>query len=190
MANETEIRAIVLEPMLALYVQPRGLTNPQLALTQYVASLKPYKAEALEGAWIAVRNGREVSTWPTIGEIVKAARDWIHANVKDETKGRGATKPDDWKRFPDNAARAMESGLGQKALAEGWGRILYDHVYQHGNYEGIRVEQMQAIDREVRRAVAELESGDHWMKDKLLKLGRTILAKEDDLRAKYLRRAA
>jgi hypothetical protein len=191
MASEESVQALVIGRMTAMFSPPHQCSDPAAALAEYMDYLKPYDASVLDAAWKAVAKRHGKTTWPLPSAILQACDEELSRRqpANRPAGGQGHTKSDDWKRYPDNAARAMESGLGQKALSEGWGRILYDHVHRHGNYEGIKVEQMQAIDREVRRAVAELESGDHWMKENLLKLGRTKLSKEDDLRAKYLRRA-
>lgn len=190
MATDAEVRSLMLEPMTALYSVPHGV-NPDRALPEYLQALKPYPLASLEGAWISIRNNRAKATWPTIGEVVTAARDWIHANVKSESIEERA-KPTDWKRYPDLADKAMTTNHGQRALSEGWARILYDYVLKNGTFQGFTAAHAITIDAEVRRTVAELEveTPRSALMTANLNLGRKILAREDDLRKRFMQEAA
>lgn len=189
MATDSEIRALILEPMVKTFAPPYRVPDPQAKLEQYAYALRAYPAAALEGAWIAIRNNRTESSWPEIGEITKAVRDWVHNNVKPEP----GVKREDGKqdvRYPDNAVRAMSTKDGQMALEHGYGRILYQHVERNGWLEGFDHAKAKALDTEMREQIAEMERNGDGFGGAILNMGKRRLDTEDQLKSKYLRRAA
>lgn len=188
-SSKQQIMGHVLHPIMSFYSPPRAMEDREGAIGLYLKALAPYPLEALQGAMVRVIAEHTRTTWPLPAEIIKAARDWIHANVKPEaTQAAAASAKEDWKRYPELAAKAMQHETGQRGLREGWGRILYNHVLKHGTFKGFSTADAIRIDTEIRHMVAELEADSSLsiLTRQNANLGHTLIAKESDLRQKYL----
>lgn len=187
-SNKQQIMEHVLHPIMSFYSPPRAMEDREGAIGLYLKALSPYPLEALQGAMVRVIAEHTRTTWPLPAEIIKAARDWIHANVKPEGSETFASTKEDWKRYPELAAKAMQHEIGQRGLREGWGRILYAYVFKNGTFKGFSTVEAICTDAEIRRLVAELEAdpAPSALTQQNAKLGRSLIAKEATLRATYL----
>jgi len=79
----------------------------------------------------------------------------------------------------------MRSELGQQALQEGWARILWDRIEIYGELDKSAA-WMKDLDREMRGKIAEMQANPREWLPMVTQMGLNRLAKEDDLRAKYL----
>lgn len=175
----------ILRPMIALFGIPRGLENKETALAAYQHALAPYPPEALQGAWIAIVASHDRSTWPLPAEIIKAVRDWIHKNVKQEERPARVDGHHDRRKFTHLCPDWMRSDLGQQALREGWGRILWDEIEIKGELQRSAA-SMRALDHEMRQKIAEMQSNPREWLPQVTQMGLSRLAKEAELMAEYL----
>lgn len=189
-STDAQVKDLIITPMTAMYTAPRGMENPTGALTQYLAALRPYPPEALEGGWIALVAAHDRTTWPVPAEIIRHIRDWVHSNVKHETKPIEREDGKSEKRYPDNAVRAMATKDGQMALEHGYGRILYQHVERNGWLEGFDHTKAKATDALMREQIAEMEANGDGFGGAILTMGKRRLETESELKSRYLRRAA
>lgn len=182
MTSYETIKADVLDPMRMLFAPPRGCENPDMALGQYVRPLQGFPATVLKAGWERVVETYELTSWPKPAVIVKACRE-----VHDRHAGPSRVpKPDD---KPDNieaAHAAMRGPLGQRALSEGWGRILFDFVRDHGPDEPVPTDRLMRLDADTRRTVAGLSEGDQVGTLSLRALGQKLLRREQALQQRYL----
>jgi hypothetical protein len=171
----------VLLPMKVLYAKPRDCADPDLALAQYVKPLSQYPAPVLAAAWARVVETHELSSWPKPAVILKACRE-VAGNGRTAHATATSEPPD----HTPAAVAAMHGDLGQTALAEGWGRILFDFVRQHGPDEPVPVARLMKVDRDMRATVATLSS-DEGGPLRLRALGLKLLRREDELQRRHLR---
>jgi hypothetical protein len=186
-SNKQQIMEHVLAPIMSFYSPPRAMEDKEGAIGLYLKALAPYPLAALQGAMVRVIAEHDRSTWPLPSEIIKAARDWIHTNVKPEPNATPARVDGfrDRRKYTDRCPEWMRSKLGQQALAEGWARILWDEIEIKGQCEK-SADAMRALDLEMRDKIAQMKARpNEWMAC-VTSMGVNRLAKESELRAEYL----
>jgi hypothetical protein len=72
MASTDEIKAIIIEPMRALYRVPFGIEDPERALVEYARALKNIPGHLLAPGWEKIIATHKDRSWPTIAEMIKA----------------------------------------------------------------------------------------------------------------------
>lgn len=184
--SKTEIMEHVLKPIMSFYSPPRALEDKEGAMALYLKALAPYPLAALQGAMVAIIASHDRTTWPLPSEIIKAARDWVHKNVKPE--GEKPARVDghhDRRKFTHLCHDWMRSDLGQQALREGWGRILWDEIEIKGQLEKSAV-WMRDLDREMREKIAEMQAHPREWLPSVTQMGLSRLEKEKELKKQYL----
>lgn len=175
----------VLNPIMSFYSPPRALEDKEGAVALYLKALAPYPLAALQGAMVAIIASHDRTTWPLPSEIIKAARDWVHKNVKQEEQPARVDGHHDRRQFTHLCEGWMKSPLGQQALKEGWARILWDEIEIKGECTR-SADDMRALDSEMRNKISEMQDNPREWLPFVTNMGINRLAKEQELSAKYL----
>lgn len=141
---------VALAEMLVLYFPPfraadegELMDQARIALRAYLEDLAEFDEPELRAAWRTVRRAHKRRDWPTIDEIRDACLLLVAAPPPRQSTiaeapsavvyGRDGAKPPP-EKFPyaAQADRFMSTVPAQRALSEGWGAEVWDHVAQFG----------------------------------------------------------
>jgi len=111
-----DVKAIVMDDLMALYAKPFGVGDDTAALKAYIEDLADIPAYALDKGWKEIRRSHAQTVRPNIAEIRKACLSHVQATAT--------------YRHPPSQRECFATPQGQYALSKGHGNSFYNTCWQ------------------------------------------------------------
>lgn len=168
-----------------LYGRPDS-TDPKAFVAEYARALERFVPSELKAAGDLIVETREYkTTWPSVPEVVRAC-ETVRATARVKAMPPRKSEHDAYPEWSEErkklANTLIQCDMGRQAATEGWIGALWDfcRANQRRPHFG-EIPKIRAVALDFDKAFCDCSDGDLVLGAALIKLGKSILARREEL---------